>query len=320
MKLDRKGSLKYKSGMRKRAIVISLEIATIGTILISSIFLQKKQVSTENVNLSSEYVVNYQVENIITDEIDAKPTYQPTATPIPTPTVSPSPTATPTIVLVVTPVPAPTMVPEEKPIKGMIALTYDDGPCKGITKEILEILKENNCTATFFLIGEYSQNNPDIVSEIYESGNEIGNHSYDHKNFNTLSNDEIADQIERTRQIIYEIIGVSPALFRAPYGNLNNKVIKYIDEYIINWNIDSEDWKTSVSIEDVINVNVIPNLKNGSILLVHTNVPREVEISKIIIPMIKEMGYELGSISEVAEYENVQLEKGKTYYKIKNKH
>lgn len=100
----------------------------------------------------------------------------------------------------------------------LVALSFDDGPDPDNTPRILDVLAEQEVKATFFVIGEAALNYPEIVQRIHDEGHTIGNHSYSHANFTTLSYQDAFNEILGTSQIIESITGVAPTLFRYPFG------------------------------------------------------------------------------------------------------
>lgn len=194
-----------------------------------------------------------------------------------------------------------------------VALTFDDGPSKIITPQILEVLKENNCHATFFVLGNSVKNNSDIIKNIYDNGNEIGNHGLNHTAFNKLSTKELQNQINTTNNYIYDIINEYPIFVRPPYGTINDTIKSEINQPFIMWSIDSNDWR-NLSKETIIN-NVLSELKDGNIILFHDTKQKTLEIIKILIPKIKEQGYAITSIKELFKQKNISCENNKSYYK-----
>jgi peptidoglycan/xylan/chitin deacetylase (PgdA/CDA1 family) len=206
-------------------------------------------------------------------------------------------------------------VESEKEDKKMVALSFDDGPSKTLTPELLKILNDNNCTATFFVLGNKVQQYSDIIYEVYSAGNEIGNHSYDHSNFANLTNEEIKNQLSTTNEAVYEVTNEYPTFFRPPYGSTTEKVKEAVNCPLALWSIDSNDWR-KISDEEVIN-NVISSLEDGKIILMHDIHKRTIEVCKILIPQIKELGYDIVSIKELYEAKNIELEDGCVYSKAK---
>lgn len=188
-----------------------------------------------------------------------------------------------------------------------IAMTFDDGPCEKYTPEILEILKNNNVKATFFVIGKNAEKNPEILKKVYNDGHEIGNHTYSHPNLRFITNEQFADEISRTQSIITEITGYTPTLFRPPGGYLSNSIVDKITSnncktVLWSWRQDTMDWK-SPSVEFV-TTTVLSNIQDGDIILFHDCVLGKSptpEALKIIIPELKNRGYEFVTVSELAK-------------------
>ena len=125
----------------------------------------------------------------------------------------------------------------------VVALTFDDGPSK-YTKDILDILKKYDACGTFFLIGNKVSFYGEVLREMLSEGNEIGNHSYDHKYLTRLSEEEVKDEINKTQDEIKRVTGYTPTLFRPTYGGYNNTLKSYIDLTFVLWDVDSRDWSS----------------------------------------------------------------------------
>lgn len=184
------------------------------------------------------------------------------------------------------------------PNKPVIALTFDDGP-SSYTKAIIDILNAYGVNATFFVLGNKVEIYSEIIRESIESGNEIGNHSYNHKQLTRLSSIEIQEQINKTQTIINEVSGYTPTLLRPTYGEINKKVRNNSNLKIVLWNIDSLDWKKKNS--EKIAEHVINKAKDEGIILMHDTMERTSKAIKIIIPELLEKGYQFVTISELEE-------------------
>ena len=216
-------------------------------------------------------------------------------------------------------------VPEEKeekeeeskriidPDKPMIALTFDDGPSK-YTSEILETLKSNNSSATFFVLGQEADKYKDTVKLIIEEGSEVGNHTYNHKDLTKLSDEEINNQILNTENLIYGSSGYISSLVRPPYGASDANLNKKISRPIIKWSVDTRDWQSRDA--QKVTSHVLNTVKDGDIVLMHDIYESTNEASKTFIPKLVEMGYQLVTISELAEYRGFPLTPGQQYYKM----
>ena len=180
----------------------------------------------------------------------------------------------------------------------VVALTFDDGPSK-YTKDIINTLKVNNVNATFFVLGNKVEIYKDIISESIKNGNEIGNHSYNHKWLSKLSTNELLDQINKTQDILKSTVNYTPTCFRPTYGSVNNRIRKNIDLSITLWTVDTKDWK--IKNADRIVEKALKNIEDGDIILMHDIFERSSEALKKLIPKLKEQGYQFVTISELEE-------------------
>ena len=184
-----------------------------------------------------------------------------------------------------------------------VALTFDDGPHPRYTKQILEILKEYNITATFFIIGVNAETYPESLFAIAESGCEIANHSYSHKDMKLMNEQELKEEITRCENIIYDITGKKTSLFRPPEGACADQIrntVKTLDYNMILWSIDTLDWAHNPSYK--IAKDVFDNLQDGDIILMHDYTSGKnttCDALKMIIPELLSQGYEFVTISEL---------------------
>lgn len=199
------------------------------------------------------------------------------------------------------------------PNKPMIALTYDDGPSK-YTQELLDVLKENNSTATFFVLGIQINKYKEVIPLIIEYGNQIGNHSFDHKRLTTLNDEELYNQINRTDNLVYEAALYKPYVMRPPYGSTSEELNEKLQKPIIKWSIDTRDWECRNA--EAITKHILDNVKDGDIILMHDIYESTLEASKTVIPELIERGYQLVTVSELSEYSDVILQAGQTYYRM----
>ena len=180
----------------------------------------------------------------------------------------------------------------------VVALTFDDGPSK-YTKDILDILKKYDACGTFFLIGNKVSFYGEVLREMLSEGNEVGNHSYDHKYLTRLSEEEVKDEINKTQDEIKRVTGYTPTLFRPTYGGYNNTLKSYIDLTFVLWDVDSRDW--SVKSTEGIMYNVFKDVKSGSIILFHDNHEYSVNALPSVIKELKKQGYKFVTVSELLE-------------------
>jgi len=154
--------------------------------------------------------------------------------------------------------------------KRQVALTFDDAPDDNFTPKVLDVLKREGIRATFFVVGNRVEQHPEIVKRMIAEGHIIGNHSYDHPDFSKLTDAQFRDQIRRTDRIIRQYANYTPSFVRPPYGNITENQILWLASQhrkVINWNVDSLDWK-NLSAEEV-QTNVLAHIGPGSIVLQH---------------------------------------------------
>lgn len=191
-----------------------------------------------------------------------------------------------------------------------IALTFDDGP-GSFTNRLLDCLEQNNAKATFFMVGTEIASFPDEVKRMKELGCELGNHTYDHTELTTLSVDQISSEIARVDEQLVNLTGQRASVVRPPYGSVNDTVKSVIGTPMILWSIDTLDWKTldvESTVEEVMN-----NVKDGSVILMHDIYSTSVDAAEILIPQLIEDGYQLVTIHELAALHQTELSGGNTY-------
>jgi peptidoglycan/xylan/chitin deacetylase (PgdA/CDA1 family) len=195
----------------------------------------------------------------------------------------------------------------------MVAVTYDDGPHLTNTPALLALLEKYGVVATFFEVGSRLETMPQFLTQMEELGCEIGNHSYSHSNLTRLSSSGVYQEIEKTNALIRQEVGHDATVVRAPGGNINSTVKSAIDFPLINWSIDTQDWKYRSSSHVI---SVIKNAGNldGDVILMHSLYSSTVEASETIIPWLIEQGYQLVTVSELARYRDVDLTSGSVYY------
>lgn len=187
------------------------------------------------------------------------------------------------------------------PNKPMIALTFDDGPTKRYTSAILDSLKEHNANATFFVLGSNAANAPELLQRMILEGHEIGNHTFSHKQLTTLSKANIEEEIIATQETIHNITNRYPAIIRPPYGSRNENVMQSAQgKKIVNWSIDTRDWKDRNA--DVIVKRVLDTVKDGDIILMHDLYASTAQAVSILVPQLQEQGYQLVTVSELYIY------------------
>ena len=191
------------------------------------------------------------------------------------------------------------------PDKPMVALTFDDGPGEETTAQILDILEENNAVATFFELGANVKNvegASDLLKRELELGCEVGCHSWDHPNLFTLSDDAVKQQADKAKAAIKDACGQEPTVFRAPYGNGNDKIAKAFGLPGINWSVDTLDWSSRNTASIVSVVKSYKGHLDGQIILMHSIYDFSADATKEIVPWLKSQGYQLVTVSDLLRY------------------
>lgn len=194
--------------------------------------------------------------------------------------------------------------------KKMVALTYDDGPSI-YTPRVLKTLKENNAVATFFVVGNRVPTYSDTVKKAHDMGCEIGNHTYEHKCLTRISETEVRRQISRTNKNVKKVTGQTPVIMRPTGGATNPNVKQWVGMPSIIWSIDTLDWKTRNA--DSTKKAVLDHVKDGDIVLMHDLYSATASASETIIPELVKRGYQLVTVSELAECRGGMKETGAYY-------
>ena len=183
-----------------------------------------------------------------------------------------------------------------------IALTFDDGPHPRITREIISILREYKVRATFFVIGQNADNYPETMKLLAQSGYEIGNHTYSHRNLKKMSEAEIEAEFKKCSEALLRF-GVKPTVMRPPEGFFTDEVVKVsrtMQYDIILWSIDTRDWAHTPA-DDIVK-SVLDNVKGGDIILMHdylSGYGGTCEALRVIIPELQRRGFEFVTVSEL---------------------
>lgn len=170
-----------------------------------------------------------------------------------------------------------------------IALTFDDGPSRKYTPILLDGLKERGVHATFFLMGKNIEGEEDIVKRMSEEGHLIGNHSYEHIQLTKAGAKAVCEAVEHTQEQIEAITGKRPEYIRPPYGDWNEELEEEIGMTPVLWSLDSLDWK----LKDTGKIihQVLKDVKDGDIILLHDIFPSSVEAALELIDILQREGY-----------------------------
>ncbi len=184
--------------------------------------------------------------------------------------------------------------------KQTIALTFDDAPDENNTAQLLDILKTHHVKAAFFMIGStMSDSNATVVKRASDEGHLVLNHTFTHPRLSDLEENNITEQLDHAATRIETITGHYPLLYRPPYGSINPLVVNTLNAHgltTVLWSLDSLDWTLKDS--DAVVENVISNVRNGDIILMHRN-PTSVGALPNIIEKLSERGYTFVHLDEL---------------------
>ncbi len=191
----------------------------------------------------------------------------------------------------------------------VISISFDCAWGTDHTDAILNALRVGDVKATFFMVEFWTEKYPEYVKKIDEAGHEIGTHSATHSYMSKLNAEEIRLELKTSSEAIEKITGKEVELFRPPYGDYDDELIKTASEegfYSIQWDTDSLDWK-DLSATDIA-MRVINNVKSGSIILMHNNGLHTAEAVPIILETLKNRGYTFVPIGELIYRENYSMD------------
>lgn len=195
----------------------------------------------------------------------------------------------------------------------IVALTFDDGPNPKFTPKILDILREKNAPAAFFMVGKHVAKYPDIARRIHSEGHEIGNHTFSHRDLVPATRKTVMKEVIDADEVITKVVGIRTGLFRPPRGIYSNAVRKIIVEELgysmVLWTVSAVDW-SGLSPKRIVR-RVHYYVRNGGIILFHdsgaiirtegANRGRTVEALPSVIDELRSRGFEIVPLSELIQ-------------------
>ena len=181
----------------------------------------------------------------------------------------------------------------------VIAVTFDASWGADNTPKLLDILDEYDAKCTFFLVGLWVDKYPDMVQAIVERGHEIGNHSATHPHMSKLSESKMLEELRMMSDKVEKLTGVRPTLFRPPYGDYNNSVIRTVRSAgyeAVQWSVDSLDWK-NISPQDMIRR--AGKVGKGDIILFHNDSQYLLDAMPTLLQSYKEQGLQMVKVSDI---------------------
>ncbi|MEW9700601.1 polysaccharide deacetylase family protein [Paenibacillus sp. SI8] len=188
----------------------------------------------------------------------------------------------------------------------VIALTFDDGPHPTYTPQILDLLKQYQAQATFFVVGNKVKLYPDLLKRELEEGHELANHTYSHAYLG--GNTNMKKEINKAEEIIHATTGYRCQLFRPPGGVFNDNLVSVVKKegykmVLWSWQLDTKDWSTP-GVKRIVD-RVLLHSSNGNIVLFHDYVEgptQTIDALKIILPELTKRGYRFVTVSELLNY------------------
>lgn len=190
----------------------------------------------------------------------------------------------------------------------VVALTFDDGPYPPYTDQILDILKENQVPATFFVVGKNAAKHPELVKRMADEGHQIGNHTYNHVDLLKMDRKSIANEVDSTSRVIGEITGQLPGTVRPPHGFRDPVVMDIMAArhlQVVEWSVMSRDW-TNPGVDAIVE-RTVSKVENGSVVLLHDgdgiaardSRAQTVEAVRRVIPILRAKGYQFVKVADI---------------------
>jgi peptidoglycan/xylan/chitin deacetylase (PgdA/CDA1 family) len=195
-----------------------------------------------------------------------------------------------------------------QPGSRQLALTYDDGPNDPDTLRLMEVLARHNVKATFFVLGRFVQQKPEIVRQLVAAGHVIGNHTWDHPHLIFASTAELRRQVEQTQSAVFDACGVTPSLFRPPFGGRRPGTLSTVRELGLEpvmWKVTCFDWKPTSA--DKVFAHAQKQIRGGDVILMHdgdqlamgADRSPSVAATDRLIAQYKTQGYDFVTIPEM---------------------
>jgi len=182
----------------------------------------------------------------------------------------------------------------------VLSISFDAAWGRANTDEILNILDRYDVKTTFFLVGFWAEKHPDLVAEIVARGHEIGNHSATHPHMSQLSDAQIREELRKCSDLVKSITGEPTTLFRPPYGEYNDAVVRISREEgyeCVQWNVDSLDWK-NLGTENMVR-QCTKAVNPGDIVLFHNDSKYILEALPQILEYYTQAGYRIIPVSQI---------------------
>ena len=183
-----------------------------------------------------------------------------------------------------------------------VYLTFDEGYEAGYTPQILDVLKENDVKAAFFITGHYLNTKPELVKRMIDEGHIVGNHTVNHPSMPDLDNDKVKEEIMKLHVTVFEKFGYEMKYLRPPKGEFSQRTLylsKSLGYTTVMWSFAYDDWdENKQGRENYAKEKILSNTHNGAVILLHANSKDNTNILDEIIKEIKKQGYEFKTLDE----------------------
>jgi peptidoglycan/xylan/chitin deacetylase (PgdA/CDA1 family) len=194
----------------------------------------------------------------------------------------------------------------------IVAMTFDDGPHPTLTPKLLDLLKERNIKATFFVVGKNAKTYPNIIRRIIAEGHEIGNHTYSHLSLTGLSDEQIRKELQQSEDAVFAAANYRPQLIRPPYGAINTRVKQFMFSDFgyttILWSVDPQDWRRPGSA--VVTSRLLAGARPGAIMLSHDIHPGTIAAMPAFFDQMLAKGYQFVTVSQLLNLEKANMPVG----------
>ena len=195
--------------------------------------------------------------------------------------------------------------------KPQVAISFDAACGNEDTETLLSILDKYNVKTTFFMTGGWIESYPEDVKKIAAAGHDLGNHSENHKQMSQLSSDECLAEIQKPHDKVKELTGTEMTLFRPPYGDYNNTLIESANTlgyHVVQWSVDSLDWKDYGADSIVDTILNHKALGDGAIILMHNGAKYTKDALETVISTLQSKGYEFVTLSELVYKDHFHMD------------
>lgn len=196
----------------------------------------------------------------------------------------------------------------------LVAITFDDGPNKTWTPKVVEALDQRGVKGTFFMVGGWVATKEDLVQQMVRTGHQIANHTWEHLDLRDLRGEDVASQVEKSREKLSEVTGQKNFLVRTPFGVRTEAVRSQLNAPLILWSQDPAKGK-QVSGEKMAR-SVISTIRDGDIILLHDSTEANLDAACRIIDTLQPKGYDFVTVDELFRLRGVPPQNGQIYKSV----